>query len=376
MTSQNSYDLLIVGAGVIGLAHAYHAARAGLSVAVVERDACANGASVRNFGMLALVAQQPGAELERAERAKTHWNEIATKAGISMRQAGCVFVARTPEELQVLHEASDMPGHDFVLMDPDRLTQRIPALRRDGLRGGLVSANAWKLDQRKAMAQMADWLARVHDVHFHFNTSVHAVEEGVVRCNSGPLRATQILICTGESLNALVPDVVQQNVLTTCQLQMQRTVPQPGDWALTPFVLGGLSLPRYSAFQSCPGLPNLIAQQATAQAEALAHGIHVIVCQEDDGSLTIGDSHHYGDHATGARMPEVDDLILKIAVEMVDIPRPAIADRWMGRYAHISGQDVLDLNLSPGISVVTMTNGQGMTHGLAVAEQFVDDHYR
>jgi glycine/D-amino acid oxidase-like deaminating enzyme len=43
-------DLVVVGAGVVGLAHAIEARARGLSVVVVERDARAVGASVRNFG--------------------------------------------------------------------------------------------------------------------------------------------------------------------------------------------------------------------------------------------------------------------------------------------------------------------------------------
>jgi len=46
----------------MGLAHAYHAARKGFAVTVLERSAWAQGASIRNFGMLAIVAQAEGAE--------------------------------------------------------------------------------------------------------------------------------------------------------------------------------------------------------------------------------------------------------------------------------------------------------------------------
>jgi len=62
-------DIAIVGAGIMGLAHACHAARAGLSVTVLDRNAQASGASVSNFGMLALVAQAPGAQRADALRA-------------------------------------------------------------------------------------------------------------------------------------------------------------------------------------------------------------------------------------------------------------------------------------------------------------------
>jgi glycine/D-amino acid oxidase-like deaminating enzyme len=37
-----NYDLIVVGAGIVGLAHAYAAARRGRSVLVIERDAAAS----------------------------------------------------------------------------------------------------------------------------------------------------------------------------------------------------------------------------------------------------------------------------------------------------------------------------------------------
>ncbi|WP_164128136.1 FAD-dependent oxidoreductase, partial [Stenotrophomonas maltophilia] len=45
-----TYDLAIVGAGILGLAHALAAARLGKRVIVLDRDSQANGASIRNFG--------------------------------------------------------------------------------------------------------------------------------------------------------------------------------------------------------------------------------------------------------------------------------------------------------------------------------------
>jgi glycine/D-amino acid oxidase-like deaminating enzyme len=50
-------DIIVVGAGIVGLAHALHAARAGQRVLVLDRDAQANGASIRNFGFVAVTGQ-------------------------------------------------------------------------------------------------------------------------------------------------------------------------------------------------------------------------------------------------------------------------------------------------------------------------------
>ena len=53
----DSAEVVVVGAGIVGLAHAYHARDLGLSVVVVDRDDHATGASVRNFGHGCVTAQ-------------------------------------------------------------------------------------------------------------------------------------------------------------------------------------------------------------------------------------------------------------------------------------------------------------------------------
>ena len=76
------FDVAIVGAGICGLAHALAAARRGKRVIVVDRDAQANGASVRNFGFITVTGQQSGDCWRRARRSRDVWVEIATAAGI------------------------------------------------------------------------------------------------------------------------------------------------------------------------------------------------------------------------------------------------------------------------------------------------------
>ncbi|UXX84497.1 hypothetical protein [Roseovarius pelagicus] len=68
------------------------------------------------------------------------------------------------------------------------------------------------------------------------------------------------------------------------------------------------------------------------------------------------------------RSEEVDDLLLTELAALVTLPTPGAVDRWIGCYAHLPGRDALVLHPQSGVTVVTMTNGQGMTHGLSVAQ--------
>src|SRR5882724_10218057 len=100
--SAKTYDLAVVGAGIVGLACALAAARSGKRVVVVDRDAQANGASVRNFGFITVTGQQKGDCWRRAMRSRDVWDEIAPAANIEVAHRGLLVVARRPEAARVL----------------------------------------------------------------------------------------------------------------------------------------------------------------------------------------------------------------------------------------------------------------------------------
>src|SRR6202040_360586 len=111
-TFSGRFDLAVVGAGIIGLATALAAVRRGLRVVVVDRDAQANGASIRNFGFITVTGQQAGKCWRRAKRSVEVWLEIADSAKIPIVQRGLLMIARRAEARAVIEAflQTDMGG--------------------------------------------------------------------------------------------------------------------------------------------------------------------------------------------------------------------------------------------------------------------------
>src|SRR5450631_856067 len=113
------FDLAVVGAGIVGLATALAAARRGLRVIVIDRDAQANGASVRNFGFITVTGQERGSMWARARRSRDEWCDVAAAAGIPILHTGLWMTARRAQSVRVLEAfmATEMAA-DCRLLSP------------------------------------------------------------------------------------------------------------------------------------------------------------------------------------------------------------------------------------------------------------------
>src|SRR5262245_17554627 len=104
-------NVAIVGAGIIGLAHAMAAARRGLSVVVFERGHCASGASVRNFGLIWPIGQPHGAMHQMAVSSRSIWIEVLEDARLPYWPTGSLHLAYRDDEAAVACEfAERAPG--------------------------------------------------------------------------------------------------------------------------------------------------------------------------------------------------------------------------------------------------------------------------
>src|SRR5580700_6862783 len=97
-------QVVIIGAGIIGQAHALTALEAGWSVTLLERDGRPLGASVRNFGTLWPIGCAFGLEREQALFGVQRWRELGADAGFWLKPHGSLSLAYHEEAWAVLQE--------------------------------------------------------------------------------------------------------------------------------------------------------------------------------------------------------------------------------------------------------------------------------
>ncbi len=363
----------IVGAGIVGLAHAWMAAERGHRVIVCERSPRAQGASTRNFGMVWPIGQPAGELHETALRSRARWLQAAEHAGVWINRCGSLHVAHRADEQAVLEEFAALApslGSECTWLNADAVRQRTPAADLPTLRGGLFSPSELGVNPGAAMHRLADWLASAYDVQFHFETAVVTADTGRLMTAAGrSFQCDRIVVCSGADFESLFPERLAASGLKRCKLQMLRTVPQPDGFRLGPHLASGLTIRHYHNFDVCTTLAALQQRIASETPELDRYGIHVMASQLADGSLILGDSHEYDAMIDPFDKAEIDELMLRELRLQFSFPAWQMAARWHGIYAKHPTLPIFRDEPLPGVFVRTGTGGAGMTMSFGLAEQ-------
>lgn len=371
--SDGSFDLAVVGGGIVGLAHAWTAAREGMRVALFERAPRAEGASIRNFGMIWPVGQPAGECHATALRSREHWLTASKGAGFHAAECGSIHLAHRADEWAVLEEFAALApglGFDVRLLSRDETLARSPAANPEGLIGGMWSPTELCVDPREATRSLAPWLVSAHGVATNFSTEIRRVESGRLESADGRTwSADRIVVCGGADIRALFPETLARPDLRLCKLQMMRTGAQPDGWRAGPHLASGLTLRHYHNFDVCASLAGLVARVAAEAPELDRFGIHVMLSQNHLGEAVLGDSHEYDAEIEPFDKAEIDRLMLRELRKIVVLPSWEIAARWHGIYLKHTAGPWFEADPLPGVKIVTGFGGAGMTMSFGAAER-------
>ncbi|GAA4479032.1 TIGR03364 family FAD-dependent oxidoreductase [Microbacterium panaciterrae] len=363
------FDVAVVGSGIVGLGAAYAAVRRGLRVVVVDRTERPVGSTIRNFGHLCIGAQE-GLARGYGETSRGIWLRLAAEAGFWVRASGTLVVSREHDELALLDEAtavdatSGAAGAGIRLLGPSEVTALAP-VRAEIVRGGALVDGDLQVNPREAGAAIVRHLVEL-GVEFRFRTAVTGVATGVVYTTRGDIVATDVVVAVNHDLDQLLPEVAERAGMVRCALDMMRVavdLPAP----LHAPVLTGWSLVRYRRFAALGTAKPLRERLHTRHPDLAALDLNQMYTQLPDGTLLLGDSHRKAVQPDPFQSEAAFDAFLTGAQELFDIRRVRVLERWQGVYASAAEEFLIE-EPEPGVLVLAVTTGIGMTTGLGLAE--------
>ena len=235
MEAQKAFDVVVIGAGVNGCSAAYHLARQGYSVAVVERGVIAGEASGRNGGGIRQNGRSK-AELPLAQNAIAQWMRFRDEFGGDFEyvQKGNAIVGYTDEERQQMAKEAqrlkDLGLEVQHITDKKVIKELVPALTDQAICLNFV-ANDGKAQPFKATFFVAK-LAKQHGAKFYTLTRVtKLVRKGDavsgVETTRGFISTRSVIAASGPWTSSLLKDFGIRLPLLVRRTQACVTTPIP-----------------------------------------------------------------------------------------------------------------------------------------------------
>ncbi len=382
-TTPRQVDVIVIGAGVLGTFHAYHAALKGYTTLVLERNALPNDASIRNFGMVVrtiVEAESPWAEFARVSQ--EIYRTLQGRLDISVEACGSLYVASTPLEQRILEEFAHLYATSYhcTYLTASEALQRYPFLLTSYCHGALSFPDDLVIDPRHMLKQLIPYLSEQQKLFTYrphtLVTSVEPTAHGcLVRDAAGnSWTAAHVFLCTGTEYRTLFPQHFRTSGLQLCKLQMLQTFPQPTQ--LIPHaLLSGFSIQRYPAFKACPSYALLQQQASTQNLRDL--GIHLLFKQNTDRTITIGDSHEYLSIEAASLSeertdPQITEIFLQQGQRMLQLPDWRVQHMWNGYYMVNPQGEIYTATIDGTIHIVTGIAGKGMSTGPGFSRHSID----
>jgi glycine/D-amino acid oxidase-like deaminating enzyme len=141
MLIPQSFDVAIIGAGIVGAACALECVRSGLSVGVIERQIIGGGATAAGMGHI-VAMDDSEAQFALTNFSQQLWQQLAEElpADVEYEECGTLWVAADEEELEEVRRKQQFYAARQVkteVLDAQSLAEAEPHLRR-GMAGALL----------------------------------------------------------------------------------------------------------------------------------------------------------------------------------------------------------------------------------------------
>ncbi|MGQ7947338.1 TIGR03364 family FAD-dependent oxidoreductase [Flavobacterium sp. WC2509] len=379
------YDLIIIGSGVLGTFHAYHALQKGMSVAILEKNSKPEGATVRNFGQVVPSGMDRKWQ-NFGKESLTIYKDIQSQFDINLRQNGTIYLASNEEEMQLieeLHQINISNDYESNLLTKEQCLAKYDGLRSDYCTGGLFFPQEVTVEPATMIHKLHQYMIANLSLDLFTNTTVVNTENRngeVVATTSAGLeyKASKIIICNGSDFKILYPEIYNNSDLIVSKLQMLQTKPQ-NNYKLDGSILTGLTIRRYEAFEECKSFQEIKAKENPNSFEK-KYGVHILFKQALDGSVILGDSHEYApakeiDSLGFDLNMDIDNFMIEEAKKIIDLPTYEIQNRWFGMYSQCKTKDIFEHTVDENIHIITGIGGKGMTGSAGFAKHNIDKIY-
>ncbi|MEG3616313.1 MULTISPECIES: FAD-dependent oxidoreductase [Isoptericola] len=374
-------DLVVVGAGIVGLAHAVEAHARGHSVLVLDGAARPDGSTARRSGHVAVTTQDSTA-LACALASRERWLKLGRDAGFGVRESGAVVVAQHADELAVLDDLVAARAGDAELLDHRSVADRTPVAHAVG---GVWLPLDLRLDPYAALLAICDWLSSRPQVDVAWRTAAQTFDAGsgctLVRTSRGEVVAKRVVVAAGQAVGSLFWSAGAD--LTPVRRQLLRVAPPTPDdvaaqarLASGPVVLGGTTVLRDAAYLHSRALGEVRDRWRRHRPDLLAAEIHLSLHSQADGSVVVGDGRAPAD--VPGRSEAVDGLLLDATAELLGTGPLTVLGRWTAtepvraRTAPVADPFVVTEPL-PGVRTVNVTDGLATTTALGLAPRVLDE---
>jgi sarcosine oxidase, subunit beta len=205
MSANSHFDVVVVGAGVIGCSIAYHLSAAGLRTALLDREQVGAGASGANFGMVQSNDAELNYSLPMVKASLSKYAQLEDELGMSVgfRHIGSLRLLTSEKQWKLSEERSRiLPTHgiSYEYVPPERIKEIEPVIDPTHLFGATYASTQAQLNPFLLMwAYLRRALACGLALHTYTEVTGFSIGGGKIRgvyTNHGHISAGTVVLAT------------------------------------------------------------------------------------------------------------------------------------------------------------------------------------